>query len=158
MGSTGLENVSCICSLFFWTAWYFISLPHRRSSAPECCRVSFFLRFFFDMLQSDPHQYLCLFPVSWVLQNIERKRKRDNKVSPTLRDRERERENKGSPWLREREKERERDNTGSPLLLMLPPKYLRCSVLQCVAVCCSVLQCVAVCYSALHCVAVWHGF
>jgi len=27
---------------------------------------------------------------------------------------------------------------------------VRCSVLQCVAVCCSVLQCVAVCCSALH--------
>ena len=31
---------------------------------------------------------------------------------------------------------------------------MRCSVLQCVAVCCSVLQCVAVCYNALQCVAV----
>jgi len=30
---------------------------------------------------------------------------------------------------------------------------LRCSMLQCVAVCCSVLQCVAVCYSVLQCVA-----
>ena len=32
---------------------------------------------------------------------------------------------------------------------------VRCSVLQCVAVCCGVLQCVAVCYSVLQCVAVW---
>jgi len=31
---------------------------------------------------------------------------------------------------------------------------IRCSVLQCVAVCCSVLQCVAVCCSVLQCVAV----
>ena len=31
---------------------------------------------------------------------------------------------------------------------------LRCSVLQCVAVCCSELQCVAVCCSVLQCVAV----
>jgi len=31
---------------------------------------------------------------------------------------------------------------------------MRCSVLQCVAVCCSVLQCVAVCCSVLPCVAV----
>ena len=31
---------------------------------------------------------------------------------------------------------------------------VRCSVLQCVAVCCSVLQCVAVCCSVLQCVAV----
>jgi len=31
---------------------------------------------------------------------------------------------------------------------------MRCSVLQCVAVCCSVLQCVAVCCSVLQCVAV----
>jgi len=33
-------------------------------------------------------------------------------------------------------------------------KGLRCSVLQCVALCCSVLQCVAVSYSELQCVAV----
>ena len=33
-------------------------------------------------------------------------------------------------------------------------QHLRCSVLQCVAVCCSVLQCVAVCCSVLQCVAV----
>jgi len=32
---------------------------------------------------------------------------------------------------------------------------VRCSVLQCVAVCCSVLQCVAVCCSVLQCGAVW---
>jgi len=31
---------------------------------------------------------------------------------------------------------------------------VRCSVLQCVAVCCSVLQCVAVCCNVLQCVAV----
>ena len=31
---------------------------------------------------------------------------------------------------------------------------MRCSVLQCVAVCCSMLQCVAVCCSVLQCVAV----
>jgi len=31
---------------------------------------------------------------------------------------------------------------------------MRCSALQCVAVCCSVLQCVAVCCSVLQCVAV----
>ena len=37
------------------------------------------------------------------------------------------------------------------LFVSLP---LRCSVLQCVAVCCSVLQCVAVCCSVLQCVAV----
>ena len=29
-------------------------------------------------------------------------------------------------------------------------RYVRCSVLQCVAVCCSVLQCVAVCCSAIN--------
>ena len=34
---------------------------------------------------------------------------------------------------------------------------MRCSVLQCVAVCCSVLQCVAVCCNALQCVAVCCG-
>ena len=32
-----------------------------------------------------------------------------------------------------------------------PPLSVRCSVLQCVAVCCSVLQCVAVCCSVLQC-------
>ena len=33
-------------------------------------------------------------------------------------------------------------------------RYVRCSVLQCVAVCCSVLQCVAVRCRVLQCVAV----
>ena len=32
---------------------------------------------------------------------------------------------------------------------------MRCSVLQCVAMCCSALQCVAMCCSALQCVAVY---
>ena len=32
-------------------------------------------------------------------------------------------------------------------------RKVKCSVLQCVAVCCSVLQCVAVCCSVLQCVA-----
>jgi len=36
----------------------------------------------------------------------------------------------------------------------LPGGDIRCSVLQCVAVCCSVKQCVAVCCSVLQCVAV----
>jgi len=43
------------------------------------------------------------------------------------------------------------------LPVMCPCEYLprvRCSVLQCVAVCCSVLQCVAVCCRVLQCVAV----
>jgi len=34
---------------------------------------------------------------------------------------------------------------------------VRCSVLQCVAVCCSVLQCVAVCCSVLQFIAVCNG-
>jgi len=36
-----------------------------------------------------------------------------------------------------------------------PSLYVRCSVLQCVAVCCSVLQCAAVCCSVLQCVAIY---
>ena len=36
----------------------------------------------------------------------------------------------------------------------LAQSVVRCSVLQCVAVCCSALQCVAVCCSVLQCVAV----
>ena len=34
---------------------------------------------------------------------------------------------------------------------------MRCSALQCVAVCCSVLQCVVVCCSVLQCVAVCYS-
>jgi len=41
-----------------------------------------------------------------------------------------------------------------PQILLQAP--VRCSVLQCVAICCSVLQCVAVCCSVLKCVAAWH--
>ena len=37
---------------------------------------------------------------------------------------------------------------------LLGHEEVRCSVLQCVAVCCSLLQCIAVCCIALKCIAV----
>ena len=42
--------------------------------------------------------------------------------------------------------------------LRLVYRFVRCSVLQCVALCCSVLQYVAECCSVLQCVAVCCGY
>ena len=49
-------------------------------------------------------------------------------------------------------------NTTSKLAASVLQKVwliVRCSVLQCVAVCCSVLQCVELCCTVLHCAALW---